>query len=173
MAGPIPDGDATRALAAAPLPHSREVAVDASGRLSRPFYTWAASIDRNAMVLSRLADGIKAVLDTLPDALGSTDGTFDGIPPPSSSLALRGQGGVTVLPISDGYLISLAAALADLSDVEADEPAEGDALVFSDGVWRPGPAASNAGGLLPMVTGVVPPQLMYFDDGSLLYAQVE
>ena len=33
--------------------------------------------------------------------------------------------------------------------------------------------AMSGGGILPMVNGEAPPQLMYFDDGSLLYARVE
>ena len=44
--------------------------------------------------------------------------------------------------------------------------AEGDARYALAG-------SGGSGGILPMVNGESPPQLMYFDDGSLLYARVE
>ena len=34
-------------------------------------------------------------------------------------------------------------------------------------------SSTSSGGVLPVVTGEVPPVLVYFDDGSLLYAPAE
>lgn len=49
----------------------------------------------------------------------------------------------------------------------------GPGLVYVDenGDWSA--AEPSSGGVLPVVTGEVPPVLVYFDDGSLLYAPAE
>ena len=48
-----------------------------------------------------------------------------------------------------------------------------DANAYRDGVFLgtlPGSGGGSGTAVLPMVTGEVPPVLVYFDDGSLLYA---
>lgn len=185
---------AAKAVQRSTLPHSRESWTDQQGKPTRSIYTWAQSIDEVLPKIVQQADAAKAVAEQIPRKLGSPDGTLANIPKPKATV-VRAEGGITSRPIDDGYLVSLEnvepaeggtlqritvdakgrvieaapAVLADLEDIEPDEPAEGDALVFSDGAWR----AGKVGGVLPMVNGEAPPQLMYFDDGSLLYAQVE
>lgn len=63
-----------------------------------------------------------------------------------------------------------AAALDDLSDVNAPSPSVGEALIWTGAAYEPQAVAS--GGILPMVNGDVPPTLMYAEDGSLIYFEV-
>ncbi len=67
----------------------------------------------------------------------------------------------------------IEAALA-LFDLTAD-PADGDVLTWVEeqNQYQPLPPANAAGGVLPVVTGEVPPVLVYLDDGALVYLPVE
>ena len=60
--------------------------------------------------------------------------------------------------------------LSSLSDVDltTTPPVSGDALVFDGADWVPG--CGGGSGVLPLVTGEVPPVFVYADDGSLIYA---
>lgn len=73
----------------------------------------------------------------------------------------------------DALALDLSQLLA-LFDFEA-VPADGDVLTWSDdqNQYVPAPSAAVAGGVLPVVTGDVPPILVYLEDGALLYAPVE
>ena len=66
------------------------------------------------------------------------------------------------------------ANLLALFDVDA-TPADGDVLTWSEdqNQYVPEPPAAVAGGVLPVVTGDVPPILVYLEDGALVYAPVE
>jgi len=73
----------------------------------------------------------------------------------------------------DALALDLSQLLA-LFDIEA-VPADGDVLTWSDdqNQYIPEPPAAVAGGVLPVVTGDVPPILVYLEDGALVYAPVE
>ncbi len=73
----------------------------------------------------------------------------------------------------DALALDLSQLLA-LFDLEA-VPADGDVLTWSDdqNQYIPEPPAAVAGGVLPVVTGDVPPILVYLEDGALVYAPVE
>ena len=73
----------------------------------------------------------------------------------------------------DALALGLSQLLA-LFDLEA-VPADGDVLTWSDdqNQYIPEPPAAVAGGVLPVVTGDVPPILVYLEDGALVYAPVE
>lgn len=73
----------------------------------------------------------------------------------------------------DALALDLSQLLA-LFDLEA-VPADGDVLTWSDdqNQYIPEPPAAAAGGVLPVVTGDVPPILVYLEDGALVYAPVE
>lgn len=51
--------------------------------------------------------------------------------------------------------LPVISGLTDLHDVADDEPAEGDALVFRDAMWRPSQVASRLSGLLDVDAGSV------------------
>jgi hypothetical protein len=74
--------------------------------------------------------------------------------------------------------IALNALLGNILDVDTatTPPEDGDALAWNaaSSMWEP--RAIESGVFMPMVTGEVyadQPRFMYFDDGSLLYVQVE
>lgn len=73
----------------------------------------------------------------------------------------------------DALALDLSQLLA-LFDLEA-VPADGDVLTWSDDQNQYIPAAptGGAGGVLPVVTGDVPPIFVYLEDGALVYAPVE
>ncbi len=82
-----------------------------------------------------------------------------------------GDAGDAYLPVT--YLLAAAAiSLAELFDQGTPLPADGDTWVYDAaiGKFRAGQAG---GGILPVVTGEVPPVLVYNDDGSLVYTEIE
>lgn len=78
-------------------------------------------------------------------------------------------------------LLQVEAAIADAQQLLAlfslEEPFEdGDIWVYRDTVAQfvPEPGGDIGGGaVLPVVTGEVPPVLVYLDDGSLVYSELE
>lgn len=98
------------------------------------------------------------------DAVGAAiaAGTGDGV-----SLAYDDAGNAINATNTDKGSVAVA------SHVAAADP-HPQYLTQSEGDARYALAGSGgSGGILPMVNGEAPPQLMYFDDGSLLYARVE
>lgn len=114
-----------------------------------------------------LAEGVANLYHTderAQDAVGAaiSAGTGDGV-----ALTYDDDGNAVNATNTDKGSVAVA------SHVAAVDPhpqyltqAEGDARYALAG-------SGGSGGILPMVNGEAPPQLMYFDDGSLLYARVE
>lgn len=73
----------------------------------------------------------------------------------------------------DELALDLSQLLA-LFDIEA-VPVDGDVLTWSDAQnqYIPAAPATGAGGVLPVVTGEIPPVLVYLGDGSLVYLPLE
>jgi hypothetical protein len=91
----------------------------------------------------------------------------------------RDSGTASALTSIRARLTALETALASLpTSLISTEPADdGDVLTWSDDAGQyvpeaPAPSPSS-GGILPLVTGEVPPVFVYLDDGSLVYGAVE
>lgn len=111
--------------------------------------------------------------DALPVGVACDTQTI-GVGPGTIALANpQGATGEGHLPVT--YSLAAAAiALAELFDLGTPGPQDGDTWVYDAGLgkFRPAPADSS-GGILPVVTGEVPPVLVYLDDGSLVYTEIE
>lgn len=104
---PVIPSAASRQLAVAALPRAGESLVDASGRVSRSFYTWMQAVDKALPSIAAIADEAKAGVDALPPVLGSTDGTVAGIPVGGTRTTVLGQYSVQATSQGTGYVVSL------------------------------------------------------------------
>ena len=62
-----------------------------------------------------------------------------------------------------------------VQDIIADTLVAGENITidYDDSLGTLTIASTSSGGVLPVVTGEVPPVLVYFDDGSLMYSEIE
>lgn len=147
------------------LPTQSEVIVDRNGTITRKFRDFLADLATSSSDAALQAQ--ITALDARVAALEDSD---------ESLATLLGEGGITIFgQLTDPEVrIRLTAYLADLLDVSADLPAEGDRLTWDAtlAVWKPAPDTPS---ILPLVTGEIDgsqPVFVYADDGSLIYTEI-
>lgn len=141
------------------------------GRLGFPaISTPNAPADRAALRLWQQAiDNIRERFRTIEAAVLALQSTTEAL---QSGTGLTAR--ITRLARDLELLTLDVEAFIALFDLDA-QPADGDVLTWVEeqNQFVPLPPAATAGGVLPVVTGEVPPVLVYLDDGSLVYLPVE
>lgn len=120
-------------------------------------------IDANGLPTSTMVVGQNSVVSfgTLADGIVTL--TLQGDQSSPGESYYYGTNGLG----AKGWHLLDVASLSDV-DLTTTPPTTGDALVYDGTDWVPG--AGGGSGVLPLVTGEVPPVLVYADDGSLIYA---
>ena len=117
----------------------------------------------NVSISTTLAESSEGVEEAPLDGLSywRKMGTWVTVPFPLETMQYLVPGGLLHL---DEDLNWTSKVIVAGDNIEVDYDSDPTQIIIS---------STSSGGVLPVVTGEVPPVLVYFDDGSLLYAPVE